>query len=337
MKLNTRQLKLKKSARKNAIAIFIIGIAVYLGFEPLFNLATSKIATNVIGAAFGTIFVIVITMYLLNKQTEIESENSRGEKIFEKKIEIYSNILEKSREMIEDGVLKKEEMVQAMFQSIQLQMIADDEAISAYKEVYSEILNVFSNTDGDEVDIDMNNQGKILLKLHSFASACRVDLEVSDNAPGEKLSSEWSKLLATTNEKLNKRDYSEFKFNGESLGKTPFVRKVVLYYVSLYPNISESELLNIFPPRLNTVSGKDEDVKDYRSVFMEINKAKALQEERNDKSNRFSFNKKDYLKIDNKEYVISNQWGGALDDNKGNFRHFFNHCKTIPEIAKKMN
>ena len=70
--------KLEQTRRKNLTligAIFIIGIAVYLGFTPLFNLIGGGVAGAVVGASFGAIFVIVLTMYLLNKQTEIEQES----------------------------------------------------------------------------------------------------------------------------------------------------------------------------------------------------------------------------------------------------------------------
>ena len=49
--------------------VLIIACAVYLGFTPLFNLVKGGVAGGVIGSSFGAIFVIILTMYLLNKQT----------------------------------------------------------------------------------------------------------------------------------------------------------------------------------------------------------------------------------------------------------------------------
>ena len=45
------------------------------------------VAGAVVGSSFGAIFVIVLTMYLLNKQTEIEQESKRSERVFDEKVQ----------------------------------------------------------------------------------------------------------------------------------------------------------------------------------------------------------------------------------------------------------
>ena len=74
----------RKAGRRTLIAIAIIGLSVYLGFTPLFELVNGGVTGNVIGSSFGSIFVIILTMYLLNKQTEIEQESKKGEKEIKK-------------------------------------------------------------------------------------------------------------------------------------------------------------------------------------------------------------------------------------------------------------
>ena len=81
--------KLQQTRKKGVttlIAISIIAVAVYFGFDPLFDRVGGGVAGAVVGASFGAIFVIVLTMYLLNKQTEIEQESKKSERIFEQKI-----------------------------------------------------------------------------------------------------------------------------------------------------------------------------------------------------------------------------------------------------------
>ena len=84
----------RKRGTNTLIALAIIAVAVYVGFTPLYELINGGVAGAVIGASFGAIFVIILTMYLLNKQTEIEQESKRGEKVFEEKMKIYWNIFE---------------------------------------------------------------------------------------------------------------------------------------------------------------------------------------------------------------------------------------------------
>ena len=59
-------LKIDSARKKGFIAllsIIIIGIGVYLGFTPLFDLVGGGVAGQVIGASFGAIFVIVLTFF----------------------------------------------------------------------------------------------------------------------------------------------------------------------------------------------------------------------------------------------------------------------------------
>ena len=61
--------KTRKKGISTLIAIVVIGVAVYLGFTPLFNLIGGGVAGAVVGSSFGAIFVIVLTpcTYLTNK------------------------------------------------------------------------------------------------------------------------------------------------------------------------------------------------------------------------------------------------------------------------------
>jgi len=68
----------KKSGQRTLIAIVIIGLSVYMGFTPLYELVQGGVTGAVIGSSFAAIFVIVLTMYLLNKQTEIEQETKKS-------------------------------------------------------------------------------------------------------------------------------------------------------------------------------------------------------------------------------------------------------------------
>ena len=50
----------RKAGRRTLIAIAIIGLSVYLGFTPLFELVNGGVTGNVIGSSFGAIFVIIL-------------------------------------------------------------------------------------------------------------------------------------------------------------------------------------------------------------------------------------------------------------------------------------
>ena len=183
--------KLEQTRRKNLtliIAIFIIGVAVYLGFTPLFNLIGGGVAGAVVGASFGAIFVIVLTMYLLNKQTEIEQESKKSERVFEEKVKIYQKILTQTKSMVEDGAISKAEIAELPFLMMELQVLGGDETIIAYEGVFSTINEIFNeDEEEDVVTIDENAKIKIYRKMLDFVRNCRVDLGVSDREINEKL------------------------------------------------------------------------------------------------------------------------------------------------------
>ena len=171
----------KRKGRNTLIAIFIIGVAVYFGFTPLFESQLGGVAGAVIGSSFGAIFVIVLTMYLLNKQTEIEQESKRSEKVFEEKMKIYSDIFEKTEQMLDDGkISKNDEMKKLPFVMVRLLTVGSDQVISSFQEVYNSINLVFDSESEDIVELTDDERQNIMTKLSFFANTCRVDLGVSD-------------------------------------------------------------------------------------------------------------------------------------------------------------
>ena len=180
--------KTRKSGERTIIAILVIGVAVYLGFTPLFEKIGGGVAGAVIGSSFGAIFVIVLTMYLLNKQTEIEQESKRGEKIFEEKMKIYYKIFEDTEVMLDDGKISKEdEMKKLPFVMTRLITIGSDEVISSYQEFYGQINEIFAKKPEDIVELTEEQEKSLMRSLSDFANTCRVDLGVSDKTVDAEL------------------------------------------------------------------------------------------------------------------------------------------------------
>ena len=172
----------RKKGTKTLVALAVIAVAVYIGFTPLYELITPNggVAGAVVGSSFGAIFVIILTMYLLNKQTEIELESKRGEKIFEQKMIIYWKVFDDTEAMLKDGQISKEDEMQKLpFVMMKLIAIGDDEVIKAYQEVYKAITEVFDGSKEDKVKINNDASQKIMSLLGNFANECRVDLGVS--------------------------------------------------------------------------------------------------------------------------------------------------------------
>lgn len=174
--------KTRKKGTNTLIALAVIAIAVYFGFSPLYEFISPNggVAGAVVGASFGAIFVIILTMYLLNKQTEIEQESKRGEKVFEQKMNVYWKVFDDTQSMLKDGKISKEDEMQKLpFVMLKLITIGDDAVIDAYQKVYNAINDVFNNKPDDQVEIEDNSKEEIMELLGQFANQCRVDLGVS--------------------------------------------------------------------------------------------------------------------------------------------------------------
>jgi len=186
---------------KAILAIVVIGISVYLGFTPLYEKVQGGVAGAVIGASFGAIFVVILTNYLLTKQTEVEQESKRGEKVFEEKVELYKEILKNTEEMIEDETISKsDEMKKLPFLMLKLQMLGNDDAINSYEQIYTKIIDIFNNEpENDEVKLDEDAQTEIHNLLSEFCNVCRVDLKVSDTKIDSKLFNKINENFKTSN------------------------------------------------------------------------------------------------------------------------------------------
>ena len=191
-------------ANKAVLAIIIIGISVFLGFTPLYEKVQGGVAGAVIGASFGAIFVVILTNYLLTKQTEVEQESKRSERVFEEKVNLYKQILTATELMLEDGYIKgSEEMKRIPFLMLRLQMLGNDEAIKSYQNIYHQINNIFIAEPGnDEVEVSEESFLKLFQLLGDFCNVCRLDLKVSDQKIDTKLFNIISEDIKKSNEIL---------------------------------------------------------------------------------------------------------------------------------------
>ena len=220
-------------------ALVVIAIAVYIGFTPLFNLIEGGIAGRVLGSSFGAIFVIVLTMFLLNKQTEIEQESKKGERVFDEKVKIYQQILDITRDMLIDGNLSQEEINRLPFPVIRLQMLGGDETIESFQKVFEALNKVYSEDEADTVKINDDDRGDIYQLLSDFACICRQDLGISNNEINSEIKKETIKTISDSGKKG--KDLTKFSFNGVELPKNKYIHSVIKNYVDENPNITINE------------------------------------------------------------------------------------------------
>ena len=296
------------------LALLVIAFAVYIGFSPLFELVEGGIAARVLGSSFGAIFVIILTMFLLNKQTEIEQESKKSERVFDEKVKIYQKILDITRDMLMDGNLTKEEMNRLPFPLIRLQMLADDEVIKSFQKVYSKLNEIYSLVEDDIVPLKEDDQEEVYKLLTNFSASCRTDLQISDAEIGQQVKNDTVSAIAQSGKKS--KDFRKFEFDGVEYAKNRYVFEVIKNFIRENPEIG----INEFPERVierNVASmpgGRKGDVE----VWKTYEEVMALHQQKGSNWKRYFVTLKrggDYindrdavLQIKDAEICVSNQW-----------------------------
>ena len=300
----------RKQGIKTLTILFVVGIAVFFGYSPLFELAGEGIAGRIVGATFGAIFAILMTMFLLNKQTEIEQESKKSERVFDEKVELYKDILERSKNMLEDGQIDSKEFLALPFTMIKMQMIGGDEAIQVYTEFFEKINEIFEANENEVVPIPELQQSQVYGLLSRFSVQCRVDLGISDTPIDESIFARTISAVEQSSEAVKgKRDTTKYTFNGETLAKSRLVHAVVKDYVSKNPDTTFDGLKKAFPDEWQAGGSKSSN----RAVFVRLIEA---ENHFKDKGHRRHFIKKgEAIQLSDEVIAVSNQWGiGNIGD-----------------------
>lgn len=302
----------KKKGYQALIAIAVIGIAVYLGFTPLFSLVPEGVPQAVISSSFGAIFVIILTMYLLNKQTEVEQESKRGERIFDEKVKLYSEILETTKSMLSDGAISMEEINKLPFPVIKLQMLGGDQSISSFIKVYAKLNEVYQKSEDEFIQITDEEKDDIYRLLIAFAGSCRKDIGISEKDINTSILSNTVNTIIESGKK--KRDNSKFTFNGKDLAKNRYVHSVISSYVKDKSPLSINEFNKIFPRDFRGKSHNFEIWKTYDEAIDHYQETGYLRyfiskNQGKDKKAGQQIQGKDLvIDLDDAEVCISSQW-----------------------------
>jgi len=294
----------RKQGIKILIILGVVGIVVFFGYGPLFDLVGGGIPGRVLGATFGSIFAILMTMFLLNKQTEIEQESKKSERVFDEKVHLYKNILDSAKNMLDDGQLDSKEIMALPFTLIQMQMVGGDEAIKLYTAFFEKINDIYEADENEVVKIPESKAQEVFSLLSRFSVQCRVDLGISDTPIDESIFARAISALEQSNDVVKgKRDTSKYTFKGKTFAKSRLVHAVVKDYVDKNPNVTFDDLKKAFPDEWQAGGSKSMN----RAVFVRLSEAKKLFNEKGHR--RHFFKDEEIIQLSDEVIAVSNQWG----------------------------
>jgi hypothetical protein len=285
------------------IAVIALAAALYIGFDELIVSGQSETARETLNAAIGVIFVIITTMYMLTKQTEIEQEKELHNEIFRKKLQLYESVIGTwQKTCFLDTAINTEQFAACVQAQLQLGMISDPDVLKSGNEIFKDILKVYT----DEIERPMyaEEQQAIFEKLAGFIENARKDLELDlVKLPKDLLDSykaNVSKAGVVGNKNLDK-----FSFKDKILPKNRLVLELVRHVATLDAIGTLADLKEVFP---DNFWNKGKETKRNRNAFIVELEAVAAR-----KSARFFGKDEDKIQLRSGEVVVVNsQWA---DDN----------------------
>lgn len=131
------------------------------------------VSAQILSALAGAVVTAIITMFLLLGQTSNEEKKERNAKIFEEKLRIYNEFLQKLCQVVQDMDISKEEEIMLEFQVAQLAMHTSTESIN---KISGEVSNIIAGLKQKE-----NKSGEMLEQLFNIADTFYKELYGKEN------------------------------------------------------------------------------------------------------------------------------------------------------------
>jgi hypothetical protein len=295
---------MKKIAALNwsYVAVIALAVALYLGFDELIVPGQSETARETLNAAIGVIFVIITTMYMLTKQTEIEQEKELKNEILKQQLKLYEYALETWQKVcFVDSAIDKDQFGRCVQAHFHLGMLAPADVLDRSNKIFGQILAVYN--DSELRPMNSEEQEKIFIELSKFIEATRTNLALPGSALSDELHEGFSENVVKAGTAIN-RNYDKFSFNNKVLGKGRLVLELVKYAASSDKVANIEDLRKIFP---NNYWKKGREGKGKNEFIVEF-----ADDAEKKKARFFNKDNEKILLKDGSLVVVNNQWG---DDN----------------------
>ncbi|MCH1385758.1 MAG: hypothetical protein L7U61_05605 [Flavobacteriaceae bacterium] len=283
------------------LSIVVLAIFLYVGYDRLIENISTETARETINSAIGVIFVIITTMYMLNKQTEVERKKELNNEIFKKKLEYYERALSLWQNIgFIDKKIDQIDRANCLEVQFNLMAIAPTEVAECATGINKAIITVYLSESKQTLDED--DKERLLRKLADFAKLVRKDLDL----PNTSLELD-SKLALNMEEvvvQAGTKNYDKYSFANENYNKRRLVLAVVKQTVKNRNPQNFEDLELLFPKEWHS-KGKQSKSKQ-AVVYL---KKRAEQERL-----RFFDHPDDIIKLsDGNIAVVNNQWGENTD------------------------
>ncbi len=200
----------KKRLIGNPITVSIfIGIIYFgtFGFLEVYDFEKWKYGAfiqSVLSVFLGAGAIGIITGVIIMFQSSLESKKEKAKEIFDQKITLYKEVIDKVNHMFVDGKINEDEFRQIELMLLKLQLMAKDETIHTFVNFYKKVADMIpSDVDGNgelefDIDIELKNV------FSTFVNQCRTDLELSDQKLDSSIFTEIKNIQNVVNENITR-------------------------------------------------------------------------------------------------------------------------------------
>ena len=136
------------------------------------------VSAQFFSAMAGALVAAIITLFLLKGQTAVEADRQKDSKVFEEKLSIYKEFLQKLCDVVKDQKITPDEEIELQFQVSYIAMHTKSEAIKIISEQVRKIVVDIKNNEKDS-----NN---MLSQLFVISDALYKELYDKDNSFDEE-------------------------------------------------------------------------------------------------------------------------------------------------------
>jgi len=172
---------LKKLGREMvALApIIFLSIFSFVGFQAVFSSLNQNIALEAIVAAFGALFVLLPTKFLLNHESEKRIENEKTAEVFKDNLKLYKEASSLFLDTLDDQKITPDELSKLRKAHASLIILGSREVIEASGKFILKCQHIIQNSDQDNdvgVQIEKDDLTDLWDKAYLFLECSRKGL-----------------------------------------------------------------------------------------------------------------------------------------------------------------
>ena len=159
--------------------IIFLSIFSFIGFQAVFSSLNQNIALEAIIAAFGALFVLLPTKFLLNHESEKRIENEKTAEVFKDNLKLYKEVSSLFLDTLEDQKITPDELSKLRKAHANLIILGSKEVIEASGEFTIKCQEIIQNSDQDNdggVQISKEDMTDLWNKAYSFLENSRKGL-----------------------------------------------------------------------------------------------------------------------------------------------------------------